>query len=186
MMLKKIALVCMAGALCSSVMAEKRSAAGSVAAPFGLTIGVSTCKEAESALGGRGVPDSDDNSVVVVSAAAPSELYPGAKSIKAYCGRDSLIVFITLESSKGGVGNAGTQQAYKSLSKYKLVEGGPMPAVGSGYALFKDAKNNVIELAAPHMSFEFSVNYMTPAVYDGFLKAAQANKAAKAKKQDSL
>ena len=88
------------------------------------------------------------------------------------------VVGVEIQASKGGMGNAGSRDAYANLNrKYKLVAGGAMPSLGNGYARFA-AANSVIELSSPHMSFDFTLSYYKKAFYDAIL----ANKKEKEQK----
>lgn len=134
-------------------------------APLGIEVGASACRDAAAKLGGpiRRAPESQ---AFVVEAGNPSALYQGASGIEAWCARsDGPVLILKLTLPKGGLGNPGAAEVYSNLAaKYKRVAGGAPPAVGNGYARF-EASDAVIELRAPHMSFEFEVEYMTREVY---------------------
>lgn len=67
--------------------------------------------------------------------------------------------------------------------KYKAVDR-RVPYVGNAYVKLKQG-NSIIELEAPHMSFEMTLCYMTDSIYARWKKKAADDDAAKAKKQAS-
>ncbi len=154
------------------------------ASPFGLEIGVATCEAAHAKLGVpyKATPDED----YFVFAKNPAELYPGSSSIVARC-RGNLVVELEVKASKGGMENPASREAFNTLkSKYKLVNGGPMPSLGDGYARFAFG-NTVIEQSAPHMSFTFTVIYYEKSYYQSKMASkAQDSKTVRDKKASSL
>jgi hypothetical protein len=85
------------------------------------------------------------------------------------------------------MGNNSSREIYSTLkSKYKLVDGGPMPSVGNGYARFS-AGTSIIEQDAPHMSFEFTLTYYEKGFYDSIVASnAKEKQQAKERKQAAL
>ena len=67
------------------------------------------------------------------------------------------------------------------LGKYKLIDK-QVPFVGNASAKLQQGES-VIELNAPHMSFEMTVTYMTKGLKQAFTQQASSERAAKEKKQ---
>lgn len=162
-------VLCLASLTASAVPASN-------AMPFGLEIGVATCDAARTKLGRVDVLKIDETDVLL-TAANPSSIYEGASKAIVRC-MAGTVVGVEIQASKGGMGNAGSRDAYANLNrKYKLVAGGAMPSLGNGYARFT-AGNSVIELSSPHMNFDFTLSYYKKAFYDAIL----ANKKEKEQK----
>ena len=127
---------------------------------------MTNCQQAAKILGGKVEAEPDTGGVVQVEAGDASALYPGAESVKAECfASDQAVVRLALTASKGGMGSPGAQEAYRNLAgKYKRVAGGPIPDLGNGYARFSSG-DSVIEITSPHLSFEFTVYYLTGDLY---------------------
>lgn len=172
--------------LCGSLLTSSCAWAQGPArpSPLGIEIGGTSCRDAAAKLGGPIRRDTQSQSVHV-EAASPSSLYQGATRIEAWCvDADSPAVLLKMTLPKGGMGNPGAAEAYSNLaSKYRRVAGGPPPSLGNGYARF-EAPEAVIELRAPHLSFEFEVQYMTRQVYTNWqnLEAQRRQEEAKAKR----
>jgi len=134
------------------------------AAPFGLPLGAATCDALKGKLGASDMKALGDGDIWV-EAPSPEHLYPGATKVAGRCS-DGKVIAVQVEASKGGMDAAGAREAFSALrAKYKLVSGGPMPALGDGYARFV-AGASVIEQSSPHLSFEFTVTYYTKDFYD--------------------
>lgn len=153
--------------------------------PLGMTIGATSCADAMKRIGatkldgkapGQGLAESN----------SPSDVYSGATSILVVCG-DGKLAAVILELAKGGLGNPAAREAYGTLSsKYKRVAGGAVPTVGDGYARF-ESDGVVVELKAPHMSFEFVLTYAGKDLWEGMQRSKNQRAAAEKKaKGDAL
>jgi hypothetical protein len=142
---------------------------GASASPFGLELGTVSCDAARSAL----APSREEklgDSDILINSTAPGNLYGGASAIFARCSENRVIA-VQITAPKGGMGNRGAIDAFSTLkSKYKLIAGSAMPSLGNGYARFVAGKS-VIEQSAPHLSFDFTVTYMSQAFYDHLVSA---------------
>lgn len=128
------------------------------AAPLGLELGKTTCKEATSALKLR----SDSKSRISSWAGGPirdlpleAGGVPGLKGGLLICDAKDRVVFVALDFAKGN--SEASRTADQLDTKYKPNRR-DLPALGNGYASWV-ASNGVIELDAPHVSFEFRVSY---------------------------
>jgi hypothetical protein len=151
--------------------------APSSASPFGLELGQATCVLAATQLS----PVQEEKlqgGDVLVKAASPANIYPGASKVYARC-RANRVIAVLVELPKGGMGSDASREAFATLKgKYKLVDGGPMPSLGDGYARFVAGKS-VIEQVAPHLSFEFTISYFEKSFFEELVankaKEKQAN-----------
>lgn len=150
--------------------------------PFDVEFGVSKCADLSAKWGTE--PRTNPKGGVI--AIAPNDLYPGATLIAVGCPENGAASQLTLKGSKGGMGAPGAIKTYKNLAaKYKLVEGGPMPSLGDGFARFQAGKM-VIAMSSMHLAFEYDVNYVTQEVWDAAKAAHAATKKAAQAKQDKL
>lgn len=129
-----------------------------VAAPLGLELGKATCKEATRTLKLR----SDSKSRISSWAGGPiRDLPPGAGSVPGLkgglliCDAQDRVVFVAFDFAKGN--DEAARTADQLDTKYKPNRR-DLPTLGNGYASWS-AANGVIELDAPHVSFEFRVSY---------------------------
>lgn len=167
-----------AAMLCGVCASAQTKPGSSDPRPFDVEFGVSKCSDLSAKWGTA--PRANPNGGVI--AIAPNDLYPGAVVIAVACPEGGAATQLTLRGSKGGMGAPGAIKTYNNLAaKYKLVEGGPMPSLGDGFARFQAGKM-VIVMSSQHLSFEYDVNYVTPEAWDA-AKAAEAAriKAAQAK-----
>ena len=156
---------------------------GKTASPFGLELGQATCALAKAQLSPVQEQKLDDGDLLIESL-NPQNLYAGTKKIVARC-HESRVIAVHMVADKGGMGNPAAGEAFTSLSKkYKLVQGGPMPSLGNGYARFS-AGQSVIEQSAPHLSFEFTVSYMEKSFYDQLMSSGQSDKQTAANRKRS-
>ena len=159
-------LTCAPDARAQSNGSPPKAAAASSpgAAPFGLAVGSASCDAVRTRFGRSDEKDLGGGDLWL-EARGPEQLYPGATKVAARCSEGKVIA-IVVEASKGGMGADAAREVYATLSsKYRLVAGGPMPALGDGYARFV-AGNTVVEQTSPHLSFEFKVTYLSKAFYD--------------------
>lgn len=151
------------------------------AAPLGLELGVATYAQVKQQVGGK---TSLSN--------AGTNKYSGGKMLQGNgdgLGIDGLseITFIFDQSEKlvavlMTLPKDSFQKTLNALSgKYKLVEK-EAPFVGNASAKLQQG-DSVIELNAPHMSFEMAVSYMTRGLKQAFTQQASSERAAKEKRQ---
>jgi hypothetical protein len=149
--------------------------------PFGVAIGVSTCREASIAL--RAKPSQPMPAVLgqrdtttTVTAPNPSRLYPNAELLQATCydGPDAPVDDLVLYV-KDSNNNASAQEAYRTLAaKYKRIEGGPVPRQGPSYVRFVN-QGVAIELEVRGGGKDFIVQYTEKTLFDQ-LRDARAKK----------
>lgn len=178
---KKLSVAIMVAglALCSAVFAAGKGQSAEVAAPFGVSLGKTTCQEVAAKFSAKVVPF--EHLFLVKHPRAQDEL-PGAVGIEVLCLKpDGPVAMLSVLVSK----SEGTA-IYRSLSKYKLVKGGPPPNLGDAYALFNDAAGSYIQLAGPHLSFNLELSYMTAETYNRMVAYNQSQRDEKAKKRGNL
>jgi hypothetical protein len=155
----------------------------SSASPFGLELGQATCALAATQFGPV-KEEKLEGGDVLVKAASPEKIYPGASKVLARC-RVNRVIAVQVELSKGGLGSEASREAFATLkSKYKLVAGGPMPSLGDGYARFV-AGTSVIEQNAPHLSFEFTISWFEKSFYDQLMSNSTKEKQETASRKKS-
>lgn len=151
------------------------------AAPLGFELGVATYAQVKQQLGGK--TSLSNNGV---------NKYSGGKMLQGNgdgLGIEGLseITFIFDASDKlAGVLMTLPKDSFKPTlkalsAKYKLVES-VVPFVGNASAKLQQGES-VIELNAPHMSFEMTVTYMTRGLKQAFTQQASNERAAKEKRQ---
>lgn len=179
-----IAILCMA--FSNSIFAAN-------AAPLGLELGVATYGQVKQEVGGKtSLSDAGTNK------------YSGGKMLQgdgAGLGIEGLsgISFIFDQSDKlaavlmkmpkgsgfGDLENGNFTKTLKALSgKYQLIEK-KVPFVGDASAKLQQG-DSVIEIAAPHLSFEMTVNYLTKSLKQAFTQQATGERAAKEKRQADM
>lgn len=146
--------------------------------PMGIELGGS-CQQGVAVMG-QSAPTPLGGDVVLHVAKDAGTIFPGAQKVMMRCAGDRVLA-VALVMPKGAPGNASAREMYQSLSaKYKRVEGGPIQAVSSSYALFTKG-SNFIKLSVPHMSFEYDVGYYTKEFWEE-LEADRKNAAAEAER----
>lgn len=163
------------------------------AAPFGLELGVATFAQTKQLLG---------NKTSLSNAGANK--YSGGKMLEGNgdgLGIDGLsgITFIFDQSEKlvavlmkmskssefGDMDNGNFAKMLKVLSaKYKL-EVKRTPFVGDAYAKLYQG-DSIIEVTAPHMSFDMEVRYLTSGLHKAFSRQASSEYAAKKKHEADM
>lgn len=150
-----------------------------IAEPLGITVGKTTCEEAEKLTGSKG--SVQRNGRWGMTLVEPAKHYPQASSIQVFChdaSPASAVGFVLIEADKGGMGNPGPREAYATLAgKYKHLMGKPIPKVGDGNAIFNDRAGNFIQIEAKHLSFKYQLLYTTPQVNDFMAELRRINKA---------
>lgn len=152
--------------------------------PFDIEFGATKC-ESLSTKWGAPMQENTSGATVVF---APKDLYPGATRIVAVCpeGAAGTVGALTMRATKGGMGSPEAISTYKKLAaKYKLVEGGPIRALGDGFARFQAGKM-VIVMSSPHLAFEYDVNYVTQGAWDVAIAEELAKRKSAQAKQDKL
>jgi len=146
-------------------------AGDSGATPFGIEIGGS-CDHALTKLGETTSKKVEgEGGDLVHYAVKPGALFVGAKELSVHCSV-GMVTSLQLVAPKGG-GNHSAKDAYATLSKlYKRIEGGPIPSVGNGYALFRKG-DSIIEMSAPHLRSDFKLTYFMKEVYDHYVDIIQ-------------
>lgn len=141
------------------------SANAATPTPLGMTIGTTSCADAMKRIGASKLEGGKAPGQGVAEAADPSAVYVGATNILAVCGEGKLVA-VVMELSKGGMGNPAAREVFGTLSsKYKRIAGGAIPTVGDGYARF-ESDGVVVELKAPHLSFEFTLTYADKGLWE--------------------
>lgn len=161
-------------------------------APLGLELGVATLAQARQALGGKTrLTDAGTNA------------YSGGRMIKGdgtgleveglseitliFDKNDKLAaVLMTLPKQEGmsDMQNGMFKKTLATLSaKYKLVEK-RVPFVGDSYAKFRQG-DSIIELDAPHLSFNMNLRYLTNDLQAAFNRQSEVEKSAKQRRQAS-
>lgn len=139
-------------------------AGDSGATPFGIEIGGS-CENALTKLGETTSKEfqGEEGGLLHISV-KPGAMFVGATELFVHCSM-GVVAALQLKAPKGG-GNQGAKDVYATLSKlYKRIEGGPIPTVGNGYALFRRG-DSIIEMSAPHLRSDFQLTYFMKEVYD--------------------
>ncbi len=158
------------------------------AAPLGMELGSATLEQVRKDIGSRTALN--DNGTNKFSGG------PMLKSDGAGLGIEGLseVVFIfdktqklagvLMTLPKGGLDDESFNRTLSMLSaKYKAVEK-RVPFVGNKYARFRQG-DSVVELDAPHMSFEMSLRYLTDQMLADFNSQSAAEKADKRRRQAS-
>lgn len=161
-------------------------------APLGLELGVTSLAQAKQTLGGK-----------TRLADAGTNAYSGGKMLKGdgagleveglseitliFDKSDKLAAVLMTLPKQEGMGDLQNGVFKKTLAtlsaKYKLVEK-RVPFVGDSYAKFRQG-NSVIELDAPHLSFNMSLRYLTNDLQAAFNRQSEADKTEKQRKQAS-
>lgn len=174
-------LACLLAMLC---MAFSNLALAINAAPLGMELNVATYAQVKQQLGGKtSLSDAGTNK------------YSGGKMLQGNgdgLGIEGLseITFIFDASEKlAGVLMTLPKDSFKPTlkalsAKYKLVES-VVPFVGNASAKLQQGES-VIELDAPHMSFEMTVTYMTRGLKQAFTQQASNERASKEKRQADM
>lgn len=162
-------------------MAFSNIALAANAAPLGLELGVATYAQVKQQVGGKtSLSDAGTNK------------YSGGKMLKGNgdgLGIDGLseLTFVFDSSDKLAavlmtLPKDSFQQTLNALSKkYKLVEK-QVPFVGNASAKLQQG-DSVIEMSAPHLSFEMSVQYLTKSLKQSYTQQASNERAVKEKRQ---
>ena len=154
------------------------------AAPLGLELGKATCTEASRKLQGAR-PDGTSawaRGPILQLPAGAGDLQ-GLKGGLIVCVDKDRVVAIGLDFDQGG--NAVVLTANQLDTKYQQVRRN-LPLVGNGFAQWK-AANGIVEIDAPHLSFDFQLRYWASGAretYSKFLAEQQRQK--EAKKRGSL
>jgi hypothetical protein len=176
--MNKLMFVVVVAILC---MAISNVAFAANAAPLGLELGVATYAQVKQQVGGKtSLSDAGTNK------------YSGGKMLQGNgdgLGIEGLseITFIFDASDKlAAVLMTLPKDSFpKTLSalsgKYKLIEK-QVPFVGNASARLQQG-DSIIEMNAPHLSFEMSVSYMTKGLKQAFTQQASNERAAKEKRQ---
>lgn len=153
--------------------------------PLGVAVGVSTCFEANNELEGRaslrrlersmnvlGKQTIFSTDTIEVKAKDPGRFYPGASSIVAECRNLEEKVETLYVGVKDGPKSTAAIDAYRVLaSKYKRVDGSPIPGKGAGYARFETSGIS-IEIEVWGNGQDFLITYMETAMFNKLKKSA--------------
>ncbi len=165
-------------------MAISNGAFAANAAPLGLELGVASYAQVKQQVGGK-----------TSLADAGSNKYSGGKMLQgdgAGLGIEGLseITFIFDKTDKLAavlmtLPKDSLQKTLSALSnKYQLIEK-QVPFVGNAFVRLQQG-DSVIELDAPHLSFQMTVNYLTKSLKQSFNQQATGERAAKEKRQADL
>ncbi len=106
------------------------------------------------------------------------------KSALAIFDTNGKLVCVELVMSKGGFNSRFDEMHAQLKKKYKVVKT-KIPYVGDTYAHYKDGKT-VIELDAPHMSFDMTLTYMQQSFKAAFDSGAQQQQQAKKQQEADM
>lgn len=161
-----------------------------VAAPLGLELGKATCSDVDRRLpkgNAKKAISAWSNGPTIETANVKALEIEGLQHVTAICSKDDgRLLALQLEFSKGGVGGSQVRETASQLdAKYKSLRS-DLPLVGNASAEWQ-ADNCTIELDAPHLSFSFSVTYLTPEASQMYRKWRQSEvRQRQAKKAGSL
>lgn len=173
-------------ALCGTVLAGNTPpprAKIEVAAPFGITIGKTTCLEAAEILGRRGSRMGNGN--YLVEAGAPEKLYPKATAILAQCPKaDKPVLWLKIAVNEGVSGGAPkNRDIFNSLYDKYAVESGIVKRPNwMADTLFVDATGDTVIKFEAYIAGVFSVTYMNRASFNKFEALAKADAENRARK----
>ena len=146
-----------------ATIAANAYAGSEAATPWGIEIG-GACQAGVEKMGNVHQKSVGDGDILYV-AADRDALYQGAKEITLRCSEGKVIA-LHLVAPKEGMDNPAARTTYQTLSKrYKRVAGAPIPRLGDGYARFVQG-SSVIEIDSPHLSFDFTVTFLTKDFYN--------------------
>lgn len=172
---KNYSAISMVSALVLGIFLPVKSANAQNAAPLGLELGVADMSQVKKDVGSK--TTLSPNGVNKYSHGPMLESNGNGLGIDGLT--DIVFIFDTKnklagvlmtlpkQESFGDMENSGFKKVYKSLSsKYKIVKKN-IQFVGDSYALFKQG-DSVVELNAPHLSFDMQVNYLTNSLSASF------------------
>lgn len=175
----KVQLIALVGLLATAAVAF----AGGNAAPLGLELGATTQAEVRASLGKRVAlvekGTSKYSSGVILEGPGAGLDVEHLKRVTLIFDADQRLALVELEFTKG-FGNQTTVQIADALQRKYTKVNRNIPSVGNGSARYTQG-GSVIELNAPHMSFEFTVVYMTT----GFERALRESVAKEASNRDA-
>jgi hypothetical protein len=155
-------------------------------APLGLELGVATIDKVKKEIGSRTkLVDNGINAYsegqMLAGNGEGLEL-DGLKEITFIFDKSNVLAGVLMTFPKGGMGNENFKEKLAMLSaKYKIVEKS-VPFVGDSYTKLK-LGDSIVELKAPHMSFDMSLNYLTNRLLKNFYTVSAKESAEKQKKQ---
>lgn len=160
--------------------------------PLGLELGVATLAQAKQTLGGKtrlgdaGINAYSDGKMLKGDGAGLD--VEGLSEITLIFDKsDKLAAVLMTLPKQEGMGDMHNSVFTKTLNtlsgKYKLVEK-RVPFVGNSYAKFRQG-DSIVELDAPHLSFNMSLRYLTNELQAAFNRQSEAEKSAKQRKQAS-
>lgn len=153
------------------------------AAPLGLEIGVATIQSAKSHLGSRArLQDAGINRYsggTMLKAKAEDLGVDGLRDITLIFDKSNVLVGLIMTMDKR------PKDTYKTLSiKYSVKENKINTFMDYGYARFSKG-NSVIELDAPHMSFDMEVRYLTKGFMSTYTQKTEASAKEAAEKRSN-
>jgi hypothetical protein len=156
----------------SDSKSNKQRLQPSVANPFGISIGMTTCSLAQAFLSSQVIAptSSEEQQEVVVTVRDPERLYPKATDIEAICNEIDSAVHTLNVGVADDTENSGAREAFKVLAgKYRRVEGSPIPTKGNGYARFA-ASGAAIELKVWGNGKDFLIIYTDSQLFERLKK----------------
>lgn len=160
------------------------------AAPLGLELGVATLAQVQKEVGTKTkLIESGTNKFIngkMLSGSGSGLNIDGLSKITFIFDQNDVLsgVLMTLPKREGmnDLQNGGFKKLTKTLSaKYKQVEKRD-PFVGDAYARYTQG-NSVVELDAPHMSFDMNLHYVTNDLLAKFNKQSAEERSAKDRSQ---
>ncbi len=133
------------------------------AAPFGQEVGVAKCKDVIKNMSDKvkftqnGVNKFTNGPMYVGD--ADNLGFDGAKSILLICDQSDVLSALQLTLAKGSFSEGFDKYSKMLKAKYKQVKM-VNPYVGNKYAKYSQG-NSIIELDAPHLSFDMALTYET-------------------------
>jgi len=155
-------------------------------APLGMELGVATIDKVKKEIGSRTkLVDKGLNAYSegrMLAGSGEGLEVDGLKEITFIFDKSNILAGVLMTLPKGGMENENFKEKLGMLSaKYKIVEKN-VPFVGDSYAKFK-LGDSIVELKAPHMSFDMSLNYLTNRLVTNFNTVSAKESAEKQKKQ---
>jgi hypothetical protein len=158
------------------------------AAPLGLELGVATLAQVQKEIGSRTqLSEGGTNKYTggpMLKSGGEGLGIEGLSEIVLVFDKSQKLAAVLMTLPKGGMGDENFNRTLNMLSaKYKAVER-QVPFVGNKFAKFRQG-DSIVELEAPHLSFEMSLRYLTNQMLADFNSQSAAERADKRRRQAS-
>lgn len=151
------------------------------AAPLGMELGVATLAQVKQSLGGR-TPLEDGG---INKFSGGSMLKGNGAGLEVEGLKEIVFIFDKSEKLAGVLMTMPKHDFKRTLDmlagKYKVIQKN-VPFVGNSFAKLRQG-DSIIELEAPHLSFDMSLRYLSNQLVADFKKQSAAEAAAKQRKQ---